>query len=279
MSWLASSLANKFLAWLTNLRVAAAFLAGLTLAIYFGQGLYAYSAALGDMLQLLEPYIYITSSTKEFCALTLGGLLLLSDAPFLTPLSPGEMLRIGRKRWVTGQICYVFLASFLYYLALAVFSALAAGVSCGAYLLGGWSGPVELLAFTDGAGGRYSVSFSFPDMVQAVGPLAAGAESLILQTLYLSFLSLIILGVNLYSQRNLGWLVGSTVHLLGYMVSQNIGFSMPAAWSLLCYVIPRYSYSGSLPLNWAGCLWLLLALAGGTAFLCWKNSHRVEPFL
>lgn len=102
------SLANKYLSWLNSLHVLAAFLVEITLAVYFEARLLNYSNELRNMLRICEPYVYITSDPKMFGAVMLGGVLLLSDAPFLTPLSQYEMLRIGKKKWVGSQICYIF---------------------------------------------------------------------------------------------------------------------------------------------------------------------------
>lgn len=163
MKWITLTLTNKFLSWLTNLRVFASILVGMSLSTYFVAKLLTYSNQLSNMLQVFEPYIYITSEPKMLSAVMLGGLLLLSDAPFLTPLSQAEMLRIGRSKWVLSQIYYLFLASFLYFLALVLFTAIVSGVACGVYLVGGWSDTMEVLAFTNpsAAAINFKVGFHF----------------------------------------------------------------------------------------------------------------------
>lgn len=280
MKWLALTLTNKFLSWLTNLRVLASFLVGMSLAAYLAGGLLSYSRLIGNMLQVCEPYLYATSDPKMFGAVMMGGLLLLSDAPFLTPLSQAEMLRIGRRKWIISQIWYIFLAAFLYFFVLMVFTAIAGGAACGVYFAGGWSDTLELLAFTrpGAAVSNFHIGFDFPEMLQAIGPAAALSESLVFHTLYLGLIGLLILSVNLYTRRNLGWIVGSCVHFLGYLIYANSGFGMEPRYSLLCCAIPGYHYSSGMRMPGIWCFFILFVLAAIIIQLCKRNAHRIEPF-
>lgn len=280
MKWLALTLTNKFLSWLTNLRVLASFLVGISLAVYLDRGLLSYSRLMGNMLEVCEPYLYATSDPKMFGAVMMGGLLLLSDAPFLTPLSQSEMLRIGRKKWITSQIWYLFLAGFLYFLVILLFAAITGGLVCGIYFLGGWSDTFELLAFTrpGAAMSNYHIGFGFHEMLEAIGPTVAVSEGLLFHTMYLGLIGLIILSVNLYTRRNLGWIVGSCVHFLGYLIYANSGFGMEPRYSLLCCAIPGYHYSSGLSMPGIQCFFILFVLVVGIIQICKRNAHRIEPF-
>lgn len=281
MKWLRMSLANKFLSWLNSLHVLAAFLVGITLAIYFEERLLGYSSQLRNMLQVCEPYVYITSEPKMFGAVMLGGLLLLSDAPFLTPLSQDEMLRIGRKKWVSSQICYIFLASFLYFTMLLFVTAFVGNFGCGVYFVGGWSDTMEILSFINPSAAvtNFQLGFDAPEMLQAISPTAAALEGIFFQGLYLGMIGLTILCVNMNTRRNYGWIVGSVLHFMGYLVYANSGFGMQAKHSLLCCVIPGFHYVPSMGMSGIYCLFLLFVPIWIVTQISRLTAHRIEPFL
>ena len=281
MKLLVLTLVNKYLSWIVNMRVLSSFLVGISLSVYFAERLLSYSSLLGNMLQVFEPYIYITSDPKTFGAMMMGGLLLLADAPFLTPLSQDEMLRVGRRKWVTSQILYIFLSSFFYFLVLILFTMIVCSVRCGAYFAGGWSDTLELLAFTKPSAAitNYNIGFDFPEMLQSISPTRAALESLLFQTLYLSLIGLLILCVNLYSRQNFGWIVGSITHFLGYLIYANSSFGMQAKYSLLCCIVTGFHYIPSMNMTGTRCFLIFCALIGGISQLCTRNSHRIEPFL
>lgn len=275
------SLANKFLSWLNSLHVLAAFLVGITLSIYFEERLLGYSNQLRNMLQVCEPYVYITSEPKMFGAVMLGGLLLLSDAPFLTPLSQDEMLRIGRKKWVSSQICYIFLVSFLYFTMLLLTTAVVGSFGCGVYFVGGWSDTMEILSFTNPSAAvtNFHLRFDAPEMLQAISPAAAALEGIFFQGLYLGMIGLTILCVNMNTRRNYGWIVGSVLHFMGYLIYANSGFGMQAKHSLLCCVIPGFHYVPSMGMPGIYCFFLLFVPIWIVTQISKRTAHRIEPFL
>lgn len=281
MKWLRASLSNKFLSWLNSLQVIAAFMVGITLSVYFEDRLLSYSNQLRYMLHVCEPYVYITSEPKMFSAVMLGGLLLLSDAPFITPLSQEEMLRIGRKKWVYSQIFYIFLASFLYFTMIFIATAVVGSFVCGVYFLGGWSDTMEILAFTNpsAAATNFHIKFVAPEMLQTISPAVATLEGIFFQSLYLVMIGLIILCINMNTHRNYGWIVGSVLHFIGYLVYANSGFGMQAKYSLLCATIPAFHYVPSMSMPGIYCFFLLLVPIVVIIQICKRTEHRIEPFL
>lgn len=281
MKWLLASLANKFLSWLKHPHVLAAFLLGITLAVHFEARLLDYSNQLGNMLQACEPYVYITSEPKMVSAVMLGGFLLLSDSPFFTPLSQSEMLRIGRKKWVSSQICYTLLANFLYFVVLLLATTVVGSFSCGVYFLGGWSDTMEILSFINPSAAlkNFHIGFDAPEMLQAINPAVATLEGIFYQSLYLDLIGLIILCVNMNTHRNYGWIVGGMFHFAGYLVYANSGFGMQAKHSLLCCVIPSFHYVPSMEMPGVYCLLLLVIPIVAVMQICKRTAYRIEPFL
>lgn len=275
------TLSDKLQSWITNLRVISALLLGLTLASRTIMHYLSFARAVGNAVQIFEAYIYISSSTASFRALALGSFLLLSDAPFITPLSQHEMLRIGRKKWLWGQIVYVFAASLLYSLTLLTFASLLSCFTGRSYLLGGWSSPMELLAIQqpDFAVKNFHASFPYPEMLQAVSPIAAALSSLIFNSMYLFLISLLILCVNLLTKQNYGWIVGGVVHFANYMIYANGNFGMNVKNSLLCCAVPSYHYNTYLGMSRPYCFSALFVCIFIVIGICRANAHRIEPFL
>ena len=253
-------LGNKFRMWACNLRILSAFLLGITIMLFYAARYVSYAEAMGQSIACFEAYIVLSSQPQAFCFLMLGGLLLLSDAPFMTPLSAQEMIRIGRKKWLIGQIAYIFLASTVYFSLLAMLAFLYSSVTVGTYLLDGWSNALQILATLQpqAAGGNYLVSFPFPEMVRAVSPNTAAVASVMLQSLYLSLVSLIILCGNLVFKTNCGWILGSSFHFINYMIVANAGFGMNMKFSLLCCTILGYQLSPSLDMPPLYCIGVIL---------------------
>lgn len=273
-------LGNKFRMWACNLRILSSFLLGGTIMLFYATRYVSYAEAMGQSIACFEAYIVLSSQPQAFCFLMLGGLLLLSDAPFITPLSTQEMIRIGRKKWLIGQIVYIFFASTVYFFLLAVLAFIYSSATVGTYLLGDWSNALQILAILQpqAAGGNYLVSFPFPEMVRTVSPNAAAFATVMLQSLYLSLVSLIILCGNLVFKTNCGWILGSCFHFINYMIVANAGFGMNMKYSLLCCTIIGYQLSPSLDMPPLYCIGIILLSILLLIKILLINTNRIEPF-
>lgn len=273
-------LGNKFRMWACNLRILSAFLLGITIMLFYAARYVSYAEAMGQSIACFEAYIVLSSQPQAFCFLMLGGLLLLSDAPFMTPLSAQEMIRIGRKKWLIGQITYIFLASTVYFSLLAMLAFLYSSVTVGTYLLGGWSNALQILAVAQpqAAGSNYLVNFPFPEMIRTVSTNTAAFATVMLQSLYLSLVSLIILCGNLVFKTNCGWILGSCFHFINYMIVANAGFGMNMKYSLLCCTILGYQFSPSLDMPPLYCIGVILLNILLLIKICLINTNRIEPF-
>lgn len=273
-------LGNKFRMWVYNLRILSAFLLGITIMLFYVARYVSYAEAMGQSIACFEAYVVLSSQPQAFCFLMLGGLLLLSDAPFLTPLSAQEMIRVGRKKWLTGQIAYIFFASIVYFSVLAVIAFLYSTVTVGTYLLGSWSNALQILATLQpqAVSDNYLVSFPFPEMVQIVSPGTVAFATIMLQSLYLSMVSLIILCGNLVLRTNCGWILGSCFHFVNYMIVANAGFGMNIKYSLLCFTILGYQFSPSLGMPPQYCIGVILLSILFLIIICLINTNRIEPF-
>lgn len=273
-------LGNKFHAWVHDLRILAGFVLGITILLFYAARYVAYAKAMGSMIQCFETYIVLSSTPQAFCFLMLGGLLVMSDAPFLTPLSQQEMIRIGRKKWLIGQIVYIFSASFAYFLILVALSFLYSSAVAGTYLLGGWSGSMKILAIQQprAAAYNYTLTFPFPNLVETISPNVTVIASVLLQILYLSLVSLMILFGNLVFKTNCGWIIGSSFHFVNYMIAANGGYGMNVKYSLLCCTILGYQFSPELEMPPLYCFGVILLGVVSLIIVCLINTNRIEPF-
>lgn len=280
MKCIVLSLSNKLRTWTANSRIIAAFMFGFTMTAYYALRYIRYAYALSVEIQSFEAYIWLASQPRPFCFLILGGLLLLSDAPFLTPLSQQEMLRIGRIKWIWTQIAYIFTSCLLYFSSMVLFSFLLSCVKVDTYLLGGWSNAIQILAFQepDSVLINFGVSFPFPEMLQTLNPISAVFISVLFHSMYLALISLIILCVNLLTKANYGWVVGSCVHFIGYMIEANGGFGMNVKYSLLCCAMPGYQYAANRDMSPAYCFGVLTFSIYIIVRICRSNASKIEPF-
>lgn len=280
MKYIALSLSNKLQTWTTNLRIVAAFMLGFTMTAYYSLRYLEFASILGSNIQSFEAYIWLASQPRPFCFLILGGLLLLSDAPFLTPLSSQEMLRIGRIKWVWSQVVYIFFSCIVYFSLMALFTVVLSCAKVGTYLLGGWSNAMKILAFQqpDSVFINFGISFPYPELLQALHPISATCISVLFHSMYLALISLIILCVNLLTRTNYGWIVGSCVHFLSYMIEANGGFGMNVKYSLICCAMPGYQYSANRNMPPVYCCAVFLLLIYIVIRICRAYATRIEPF-
>lgn len=278
MKGVISSTWNKLQSWVTNYRIAAAFLFGIVVAIRYSLRYISYVKDFGSAVQCFETCIWLGSQPRSLCFLILGGLLLLSDAPFLTPLSLQEMLRIGRIKWVWSQIIYIITASILYFSILFLFVSILSSAMVGTYLLGGWSTPLKALASqrTSAAITNYGITFPFPEMLQKLTPIKAMIACILFNSMYLSVICLPILCVNLLTKENVGWIVGSSIHFLGYMMQANEGYELnwSMKYSLLCCSIPGYQYTPERDMPPLYCFAMLFVCICLSSLLCRWNAKK-----
>lgn len=231
-------------AWRCSPRVWAALLLGMGTCLHNGALYLTFINGTGGSAQILEAYIVIGNRATFLLGVLLGGLLLLSDTPFVTPISQYEVLRTGRKRWFWTQVIYIFLASVLYVLLILAFTCLVTVVHSKTFWGNTWSRGMELLAVRrpEFVIRKFAFDFPFPALLRETSPYGAAAATLVFNGLYLGMMGCCILAVNLRSERNPGWVAAAMLHMFGYIIYTNGGLFIPLRYSLLCCAIPVYHY-------------------------------------
>jgi len=215
--------------WLSNPRIYIAFFIGIVLSVMDASRYYDYTVYYGAPMNILEPYIFTTSSQFSTVLLALGMALLLSDAPFADQSTTYSIYRTGRNNWVLGKVLYVVASAALY--NLAVFLSGALYVLNNAFFSDFWSEPLYVLAVKPPAyvATRFSgLGFPFPNLLSSMPPVTAALQAFLLAVLYSCVLGLILFLVNLNSGRIWGFVAMMAVHGGGYLIF-SIGFFGPGA--------------------------------------------------
>jgi len=241
---------SKMKSWHRDPRIIAAFFLGLALCFLNEKRYLAFAAAAGCPIQVVESYIVAGSIVTSFTGMLLGVLLLLSDAPFIEKLSPYEIIRTGKTKWIAGRIFYIVLSCMLYSLIMAMFSMLLSLSSDGLSLADEWSPAMLMLSGKQPEFARteFGLFFPYPGFTSAMRPYEAAVLTLALNSCYFCLLCLCILAVNIRNGHNFGWAAAAGIHIGGYLISMNVPL-MPAyasRLSLLLDALPAGLYTSAL---------------------------------
>lgn len=248
--------------WRNDPRVIMSLLFGGVLCCRNGCSYLQYSCFYGSPVQIFEMYIINGSLGLSFIGCFLGYLMLMSNAPFINEMSSYEIARSGKKRWIDARIIYVFLAcvlySFIMLIISCVFSAIYSDISFG----NSWSESMKELAIKQPlyAIKSFHLSFPYKEYVLTVNPYIATVLTLICNSMYAVILSLIIMTINLIGPRNLGWLVASVIHVIGYAVFVNGGYWLPFRYSLFCHALPVWYFMPGTGMSIIGSIAFSVAL-------------------
>lgn len=266
--------------WSRDYKVWAAFLLGFALCILNISKYIAFSEAVSSPVQAVEAYIIVGSTVPYFTGILLGALLLLSDAPFTSSRSPYEMLRVGRKQWLSGQVCYVFLASIIYSLAILLFSVIVCALSTDVNFSEKWSSSMMMLAERrpSFAVEVYKLAFPYPEFIHATTPYIAMVLTLFFNGCYITFICMCMLAINIRFNRNIGWVVAAVIHIAGYVIYANGPLVFRQYLSLLCCSIPAYHYIKLYNISSLYTAFVLVALLSLLAYFVRKSAGKFEPF-
>lgn len=185
---------------------------------------FLYQSAVDPLLQMaaqmqaplhwLEPFVAVTNSPLLMLFLPLVFLMLLGDFPRTDGCALFMLYRVGRLRWLQGQLLFALLAM------LSFLACTAAGVTLPAIgqLHGGtnWSETVRLYTRTFPEQSQSFAAELIPEQLyNQMRPVAALVHSCLLQLLYLQILALWMLRFWCARQRRLGFFTAVLLVALG----------------------------------------------------------------
>ncbi|MEG0766197.1 MAG: hypothetical protein RR482_00635 [Clostridia bacterium] len=192
--------------------------------------------SIGASPQVFEPYILMASASYICLPLTLGLVLMLSDAPFTSEQIAYIGLRATRTQWVVAQCLYVFISCLVYQAVILVFSILL--IVGNGYAGNVWSSTLLGMANNVSFGPTYSLSFSNVQFLMHYTPYQALAISFTLQTAYGFVLSMAMFSLNLLFHRGVGIATALALHELGYIFVRDGAMFSNQFLSLMAHALP-----------------------------------------
>ena len=187
-----------------------------------------------EMPVWIFPFMYSQFHTKLI--FTLPVVLLFCSAPFIDRNQTFVFMRMGRMKWLCGQVLYIVIASAVYYLFILAVSLLLTVFSGGFSLE--WGKTLPMLATSQNLGweGALTVGASYV-VITFFTPLQAVWFTFLLSWLGAVFIGLTIFAINLISgTRYIGVLVSSFLVALSSMVANEPGWDRLLRFSPMSWI-------------------------------------------
>ena len=230
-------------------------------------------------VQAIEPFLWTFGDGTAVLLSSLLLLLMFSDLPKMTPVTPYQLIRTTKKKWLLGQLVYVTLVTVLYTALMLVFTC----VLCmqNSYPGNLWSETAAMLGYSS-----LWKSLQVPSTVrvmESISPYGCMLQVFLLLFCYSLTLSFVILVGNLYKGKTKGMLFGLFYSVYGFLLDPKVlavlfhkeDYEMYQMNVLICWISPLnqavyakhdFGYDPLLPKIWQSCLFFLLFL-GILAFL------------
>lgn len=169
-------------------------------------------------VQMTEPFLWTFGDSASILLSAVLLLLLFSDLPCLSVVTPYYLHRTTKRKWLLGQLVYIFAASALY----VGFMMASTMVLCmkNAYPGNVWSDTATMLAYSD-MGKKLSVP-STVKVMEGTLPYTCTAEVVLLLFLFCLTLSLVVLAGNLLPGKNKGIIAGMLFCLYGFLLDPKV---------------------------------------------------------
>lgn len=114
----------NFRHWHKNARVIVVFALAFILCFLLTDKAVQFAQEHGTTMQLFEAFIWTFGDSDSILLMSLLLILLFADMPFLSSGTPLYLMRMTRRRWVTGQLLYTIAATALFLLFVLASTAL-----------------------------------------------------------------------------------------------------------------------------------------------------------
>lgn len=191
----------QFYGILQKPKVVLTFLLGFILCFLLSSRIMPVIQAYKSPVQMLEPFLWTFGDTTAILLSSVLLLLLFSDLPVLSAITPYYLCRTTKKRWLFGQLFYVSAVSGIY----TVFMLGATMILCSKVGYPGniWSDTAAMLAYS-----KLGENLNVPSTVkvmESVTPYGCTAQVILLLFLYILCLSFIVLAGNLFLGKTVDW--------------------------------------------------------------------------
>lgn len=195
-------------------RVMLTFLLGFVLCFLLSSRIMPVMETYRSPVQMLEPFLWTFGDSTAILLSSVLLLLLFSDLPVWSAVTPYYLYRTTKVRWILGQMIYMVCAAGIYTLfMLGSTMILCAGNSYPGNI---WSDTAAMLAYS-----RLGEILNVPSTVKVmeiISPFGCGALMTILLFLYILCLGLAVLAGNLLPGKNRGMVTGLLFCLYGFLL-------------------------------------------------------------
>lgn len=174
-------------------------------------------------VQAIEPFIWTFGDGIAVLSSSLLLLLMFSDLPKMTPITPYQLTRTTKRKWLLGQFIYVILVTVLYTVLMLLFTA----VLCMKKSYPGnlWSETAAMLGYSE---------------------LGKNLQVFFLLFCYSLTLSFVILVGNLYKGKTKGMIFGLLYSVFGFLLDPKVlaailhkeKYEMYQVNVLICWISP-----------------------------------------
>lgn len=201
-----------------NPKVIMTFLLGFVLCYLLSTRVMTVIETYNTPVQLAEPFLWTFGDATSILLASLLLLLLFSDLPQMSQVTPYYLCRTTKKRWLMGQMVYVLCATALY----TAFLFLVTVILCMKVSYTGdvWSDTAAMLAYSK-LGEEMSVP-STVKVMESMTPYGCMLQVLLLIFLYSLCLSFLILSGNLLFGGSCGMLFGLLYSLYGFLLEPKV---------------------------------------------------------
>ncbi|MGI6069926.1 MAG: hypothetical protein ACOYBE_05815 [Blautia sp.] len=208
----------QFLGFFKNPRVILSFSLGLIASFLLSTKVIEVAQYYQVPMQAAEPFIWTFGDMTSILLVSLLLLLMFSDLPKLSPVSPYYLHRITKKKWLAAQVFYVIACTALYVgfiLAVTVFL-------CIRYTFIGnmWSETAAMLGYSKL--GETMMVPSTVKVMESITPYGCMVQVVVLLFFYALTLGFVILWGNLAFGRRAGMVAGLGFCLYGFLLNPKV---------------------------------------------------------
>lgn len=222
-------------------------------------------------VQAIEPFLWTFGDGTAVLLSSMLLLLLFSDLPKMTPVTPYQLIRTTKKKWLLGQFVYITFVTILYTCFMLLFTS----VLCmkDSYPGNLWSDTAAMLGYSD-LGKNLQVP-STVRVMESISPYGCILQVFLLLFCYSLTLSFVILVGNLYKGKTKGMIAGLFYSIYGFLLDPNVlaavlhkeKYEMYQINVLICWISPlnqavygkhNLGYDPLLPKLWQSCVFFLI---------------------
>ena len=227
-------------------RVLLGYLVGISIMLKFAVGYIQDGDYIGEPINVLEPFIIVGNCDRIIMLLTVGWLLIMSEAPFVNKISFYALYRTKRKLWNEAMVIYIFVQALLYYAVIAVVLMLLGGMN--GYLANIWSVPFIDVLSSGSDSYLYGVDFPTSDYADVQSVYMGFFHTFALQVLYAVIIGIFVYVISQMTNRMAGPIAAFILHFLGYEIMKE-GYGIVITYSLLARSIPAFQLGKNALVN------------------------------